>query len=124
VREYAFALDACIVVQVSFSIPYIGTCFCDLCARALAQQDNKSIPAQATMAYYNKPLTYNSQVAGYLLRTYPSPWTTIDAVSRAVLGTATDDEILVPNTNTPDLRASVKLVQRAVDARAIAARNR
>lgn len=76
------------------------------------------------MAYYVKPLTYNSQVAGYLLRSYPSPWTTVDATTDAVLGTATDAQILVPDTNTPDLRASVKSVQQAVDARAIAARRK
>ena len=105
-------------------IRYGTACVCVPCVyiHMLDQQDNKSIPAQATMAYYNKPLTYNSQVVGYLLRAYPGPWTTIDVVSKAVLGTATDDEILVPKTNTPDLRASVKLVQSAVDTRAIAAR--
>ena len=74
------------------------------------------------MAYFFKPLTYNSQVAGYLIRSYPSPWTTIDAATNQVLETADDNQILVRNTNTPDLRNSVKLVQKSFDERAIQAR--
>ena len=74
------------------------------------------------MAYYQKPLTYNSQVVGYLMRQYPNDWATIDLVSKEVLGSFSDKEILVPGTNTPDLRESGKLVQRSVDQRAIAAR--
>ena len=74
------------------------------------------------MAYFLKPLTYNSQVAGYLVRAYPQAWTTLDATTKAVLSTATDAQILVKNTNTPDLRGAVKAVQQSVDARAIAAR--
>ena len=74
------------------------------------------------MAYYNKPLTYNSQVAGFLIRSYPSLWTVLDAQSKAVLGSFTDSEILVDKTNTPDLRESGRLVQKAVDERAIQAR--
>lgn len=74
------------------------------------------------MAYFLKPLTYNSQVAGYLTRCYPGKWTTIDAVSNQVLGTFDDDEILVGKTNTPDLRESGKMVQKSVDERAIRAR--
>ena len=74
------------------------------------------------MAYFLKPLTYNSLVAGYLVRAYPQPWTTLDAATKVVLSTATDDQILVKGTNTPDLRAAVKAVQQSVDARAIAAR--
>lgn len=70
------------------------------------------------MAYYIKPLTYNSQVAGYLLRSYPGPWTTLDGTTGRILSTSTDAEILVPGTNTPDLRASVKQVQLASDQRA------
>jgi DNA-binding MltR family transcriptional regulator len=74
------------------------------------------------MAFYYKPLTYNSQVAGYLIRSYPSDWTVLDAVSKEVLKTFTDDQILVKNTNTPDLRQPGKLVQKSVDLRAIRAR--
>ena len=74
------------------------------------------------MGYYLKPLTYNSQVAGYLIRSYPSDWTVLDAVSKEVLGLFSDQEIRVKNTNTPDLRQSGKLVQSSVDQRAIRAR--
>lgn len=88
------------------------------------RQNPKSIPATATMAYFLKPLTYNSQVAGFLLRQYPGKWTTLDAVSKEILGAVDDAEILVRNTNTPDLRASGRLVQKSVDDRAIQARNR
>ena len=74
------------------------------------------------MAYYFKPLTYNSQAVGCLVRSYPSKWTTIDSISNLVLGSFTDDTILVGNTNTPDLRESGRLVQRSVDERAIRSR--
>ena len=74
------------------------------------------------MAYYLKPLTYNSQVAGYLLRAYPSSWTVLDSQSKAVLGSFTDAQILVDRTNTPDLRESGRSVQKSVDERAIRAR--
>ena len=87
-------------------------------------KDPKSVPGGATMAFFLKPLTYNSQIAGYLIRSYPSAWTVLDATSKAVLGTFSDEEILVKNTNTPDLRDSGRMVQRSVDERAIAARNR
>lgn len=82
-------------------------------------KDPRSIKSGATMAYFLKPLTYNSQVAGYLIRKYPSDWVTIDALSKQSLGTFTDDEILVKNTNTPDLRESVRIVQKSVDERVI-----
>lgn len=85
-------------------------------------KDQKSVPDTATMGYYLKPLTYNSQVAGYLIRSYPSDWTVLDAVSKEVLGLFSDQEIRVKNTNTPDLRQSGKLVQSSVDQRAIRAR--
>jgi len=87
-------------------------------------KDTKSIPGTATMGYFLKPLTYNSQIAGYLIRSYPSDWTVLDAFTRQVLGTFTDNDILVSKTNTPDLRASGKLVQSAVDQRAILERQR
>jgi len=84
------------------------------------------------MAYYLKPLTYNSQIAGYLIRSYPGPWTVLGAAASTnsksgaeamtVLETYSDAEILVPQTNTPDLRAAVRRVQKAADERAIAAR--
>lgn len=85
-------------------------------------KDLKSIPASATFAYFNKPLTYNSQVAGYLIRSYPSLWTVLDAQSKGVLGSFSDEQILVDRTNTPDLRESGRLVQKSVDERAIRAR--
>ena len=87
-------------------------------------KDNKSVSGEATMAYFLKPLTYNSQIAGYLVRSYPSQWSTIDAVTNQVLGSFTDDEILVSKTNTPDLRCAVRLVQKSFDERAIEARRR
>lgn len=89
---------------------------------AVTEQDQKSVVGKATMAYFLKPLTYNSQVAGYLMRCYPGKWTTIDAVSKEVLGTFDDDEILVGKTNTPDLRESGQRVQKSVGERAIRAR--
>lgn len=85
-------------------------------------KDQKSISGSATMAYFLKPLTYNSQIAGYLIRSYPSDWTVLDAFSKEVLGTYSDDEILVKKTNTPDLRNAGRLVQKSVDERAIRAR--
>jgi len=74
------------------------------------------------MAYFLKPLTYNSQVSGYLVRSWPSQWTTIDATSKKILGTFDDSDILVAGTNTPDLREAVRQVQKSVDERAIRAR--
>jgi len=85
-------------------------------------KDQKSIPGSATMAYFFKPLTYNSQIAGYLIRSYPSSWTVLDAFSKEVLGTFSDDEILVKKTNTPNLVNAGRLVQKAFDKRAIQAR--
>ena len=76
----------------------------------------------ATMAYFLKPLTYNSQIAGFLIRSYPSSWTVLDAQTKAVLGSFADEQILVDGTNTPDLRQSGGLVQKSVDERAIKAR--
>lgn len=75
------------------------------------------------MAYFFKPLTYNSQVAGFLIRSYPSSWTVLDAATKEVLGSFSDKDILVKKTNTPDLRASGRLVQKSVDQRAIRARS-
>ena len=85
-------------------------------------KEPKSISPQATMAYFLKPLTYNSQVAGYLTRFYPGQWNTVDGVTGSVLSSVSDEEILVRGTNTPDLRPSGRLVQKAVDDRAIRAR--
>jgi Domain of unknown function (DUF1995) len=85
-------------------------------------KDPKSVPGEATMAYFLKPLTYNSQIAGYLVRCYPGPWTVLDSTTGVALETYTDGDILVPNTNTPDLRAAVRRVQKAADERAIRAR--
>jgi hypothetical protein len=86
-------------------------------------KDPKSVSGDATMAYFLKPLTYNSKLAGYLIRSYPGPWTVVDVSAKAaVLGTFYDSEILVSGTNTPDLRPAGRLVQKAVDERAIQAR--
>uniref|UniRef100_A0A7S4JRC9 Uncharacterized protein n=1 Tax=Odontella aurita TaxID=265563 RepID=A0A7S4JRC9_9STRA len=86
------------------------------------KQDQKSVPGSATMGYFLKPLTYNSQVVGYLARVYPGQWVTIDAITNQVLSAYVDEEILVRGTNTPDLRQSGKIVQKSVDDRAILAR--
>lgn len=92
------------------------------------QKDTRSVSGDATMAYYLKPLTYNSQIAGCLVRSYPGQWTVVANNNvggrQKVLGTYDDSTILVPNTNTPDLRQSVKLVQKEVDEQAIRARQR
>ena len=85
-------------------------------------KDQKSVPGDATMAYFLKPLTYNSQVAGFLIREYPGLWTTLDAVTKQELGNYSDKDILFGKSNTPDLRGSVRLVQKSVDERAIQAR--
>lgn len=82
-------------------------------------KDPKSVPGSATMAYYLKPLTYNSMVAGYLIRSYPAKWAIIDTVTKKVLASYSDEEILVKGTNTPDLRNSGRIIQKAVDERAI-----
>lgn len=74
------------------------------------------------MAFYLKPLTYNSQVAGYLIRCYPNSWTAWDALTKKSLGSFSDSEILFGDTNTPDLRSAGRLVQKSTDDRAIAAR--
>jgi hypothetical protein len=84
----------------------------------------ESVPGKATMAYFLKPLTYNSQIAGYLVRSFPGKWTAVDAVTKQALGAFTDAEILFGASNTPDLRESGRLVQKATDDRAIAARQR
>ncbi len=68
------------------------------------------------------PLTYKSQVAGYLKRSYPSLWTVLDSQNKAVYGAFTYAQILVESTNTPDLRESGRLVQMSVDERAVRAR--
>lgn len=98
-----------------------GSCKAVVIINAFAK-DQKSIPSSATMGYFLKPLTYNSQIAGYLIRSYPGPWTVLDAMESQVLGTFGDDEILVRGTNTPDLRGAGRLVQKCVDERAIRAR--
>eukprot|EP00980_Cylindrotheca_fusiformis_P007523 scaffold1561_cov129-Cylindrotheca_fusiformis.AAC.15 len=82
----------------------------------------KSIGNRATMAYFLKPLTYNSQVVGYLVRNYPNDWATIDLISNQVLQSYKDSEILFGDTNTPDLRGPGRLVQKFVDERAIQSR--
>lgn len=85
-------------------------------------KDQFSVPGEATMAYFLKPLTYNSQVAGYLIREWPSDWVTIDATTKDILQKVNDASILVPKTNTPDLRESGKLVQKSVGEQAMKSR--
>jgi len=87
-------------------------------------KDNFSVSTEATMAYFYKALTYNSQISGYLVRGYPGAWTAVDAATKEVLGTFDDETILVPRTNTPDLRGAVSLASKAFDRRAIAAREK
>lgn len=87
-------------------------------------KDQESVSGKATMAYFLKPLTYNSQVVGYLTRQYPQKWTVVDAVTQKALGSFMDDEILFGDSNTPDLRTPGRLVQKATDERAIAARQK
>lgn len=70
------------------------------------------------MAYYLKPLTYNSQIAGYLTRAYPKNWITISD-DATFLSNVNDIDILLKGTNTPDLRSSVSLVSKFVSDRAI-----
>jgi hypothetical protein len=85
-------------------------------------QDQKSVSGDATMAYFLKPLTYNSSAVGYLVRKYPNDWAAIDFFSKEVLGSYKDSEILFGQSNTPDLRDAGRLVQKSVDQRAIRAR--
>ena len=92
------------------------------CVSVKLVQSAKSVSGLATMAFYQKPLTYNSQVVGYLQRNYPKDWATIDLLSKQVLKSYSDDEILFGNTNTPDLRGPGVLVQKCVDERAIQSR--
>jgi len=116
----------CIVTMPSSRIDYqtaqnlatSGTVAAVIVVNGFAK-DPKSVPGSATMAYYLKPLTYNSQVAGYLTRSYPAKWAVIDTTTKKVLASFSDEEILVKGTNTPDLRNSGRIIQRAVDERAI-----
>jgi len=48
----------------------------------------------------------------------------MDGVTKKALGSFTDKEILFGESNTPDLRSAGRLVQKATDDRAIAARKR
>jgi hypothetical protein len=104
-----------------FLTPHIGV---HLSSFSHTHQDPNSVSNRATMGYFLKPLTYNSQVAGYLIRQYPGPWVTLDAATKKVLGTWSDSEILVQESNTPDLRPAGRLVQKSVDERAIQGRRR
>lgn len=121
--------DICVLITPSTGEDYLaaskmareGQCGGVIILNGFAK-DTKSISSKATMAYYLKPLTYNSQVVGYLVRGYPGKWATIDAFDKKVLEMVDDDGILVKGTNTPDLRRSGKLVQKSVDDRAIRAR--
>jgi len=87
-------------------------------------KDPRSIPGEATMAYFLKPLTYNSQVAGYLIREWPNAWSTVDATTKAVLQQSDDATILVSGTNTPDLRESGRLIQQSYGEQAMRNRSR
>lgn len=104
--------DVCILVAPSVRADYqyakqlaqTGTAV--VIVNALAKEPS-SIESSATMAYYLKPLTYNSQVAGYLTRVYPGPWTTLDTNNRVLLSVE-DRDILVPGSNTPDFAGLVQ----------------
>jgi len=85
-------------------------------------KNDKSVSGEAVMAYFLKPLTYNSQVIAYLLRKWPGNWQTIDANTKKLLLESDDRTILVPGTNTPDLRSSVRAAQKSFDQRAIDSR--
>jgi hypothetical protein len=82
----------------------------------------KSVPSTATSLYYQKPLTHNSQISGYLLRSYPSPYQVLDPQGRVLKTYGSEDEVLVRGTNTPDLRDAVKICSAEADRRAIEAR--
>lgn len=121
--------DVCVLVTPSGRTDYEAARVLATRARAVVlvngfAKDAKSVPGRATMAYYLKPLTYNSRVAGFLVRSWPGPWTTIDAASSEVLSTRSDEDVLVRGTNTPDLRESGREVQRSVDQRAARERGR
>ena len=121
--------DVCLLVSPSSRNDYeAAEKLASMCKAAVVvngcAKDANSVPERATMAYFLKPLTYNSQVVGYLTRAFPSPWTTIDVASKKVLWSVDDKEILVKGTNTPDLREPGRLVQKSVDERAIKARQR
>ena len=121
--------DVCVVLTPCVSNDYeyakrlASACKAVVLVNGFAK-DPKSVPGSATMAYFLKPLTYNSQVAGYLLRSYPNDWVTLDATTKKALASFRDDEILVGGSNTPDLRAPGRLVQKSVDDRAIQTRNK
>ncbi|GMH49985.1 hypothetical protein TrRE_jg2798 [Triparma retinervis] len=83
---------------------------------------NKSVPT-ATSLYYLKPLTHNSQISGYLLRSYPDPYQVLDPQGRVLKTYVSEEEVLVRGTNTPDLREAVKICSLEADRRAIEARN-
>jgi hypothetical protein len=121
--------DVCLLVSPSSRNDYeAAQKLASMCKAAVVvngcAKDANSVPERATMAYFLKPLTYNSQVVGYLTRAFPRPWTTIDVASKKVLWSVDDKEILVKGTNTPDLREPGRLVQKSVDERAINARQR
>ena len=61
-------------------------------------------------------------MVGYLTRKYPGDWAVIDLLSKGILATYNDSEILYQATNTPDLRGPGRIVQKFVDERAIQAR--
>lgn len=109
-------------IQLFIIHSFLSTPSNDSDAYSFTRKDTKSVPETATMAYFFKPLTYNSQIVGYLQRRYPNDWVTLDATTKKSLKSFSDSQILVPKTNTPDLREPGRLVQRVVDQRAIEAR--
>jgi Domain of unknown function (DUF1995) len=119
--------DICLLVSPSSRTDYdaaqklTSTCKAVVIVNGLAK-DTSSVSYRATMAYYRKPLTYNSQIIGYLTRVYPQPWRVTDVASNRILASFEDNQILVKGTNTPDLREPCRLVQKAVDELAIKAR--
>jgi len=80
-------------------------------------------PPISVMSYFAKPITFNSELVGTLTRIHPKPWT-VTTTKGKVLKTWTDEEILVPKSNTPDLRGPVKLLCDEYQRAAIAARKK
>lgn len=135
-RDVCVLLSPCTSADYSLAKQLVANGNAVVLVNGIAK-DNKSVSGDATMAYYLKPLTYNSNRVGYLVRSYPGPWTVLydDSYSRigsdsssnrkgatitnraVVLATVSDAEILVPGTNTPDLRGAGRLVQKAVGER-------
>jgi len=47
------------------------------------------------MLYFLKPLTHNSQISGFLLRSFPSPYTVVDPSGCTLKVYEREEEVLV-----------------------------